>query len=299
MHYVWFVSVAVSAVTVSFFKTAILQLHFVVVEKVKQKVLTSLFFLLLVTELPPSNRKAGYLTRRGRYVHSWQVRWFVLDAEFSSNLSYFTDDSERTKRGDIKIDSNSTVAFVPAKDDRRNVFQLITEDLRFYASADSKEVCESWISAIQRVIDFEKTAVRYKTEVDATRPALARVLNTILAVPQTLQISYWGVPNDIHTAIKMAKKETGLSDFGFGGERFMVESYDLVRRIGLHRSGAEYTSLGHYFVVQALSNRVRDRLEMVEYVRRHPQIQTIKLDSPVFVIGFPRTGTTFLHELLG
>lgn len=29
------------------------------------------------------------------------------------------------------------------------------------------------------------------------------------------------------------------------------------------------------------------------------QISTIPIRRPIFVIGFPRTGTTFLHELLG
>ncbi len=34
-------------------------------------------------------------------------------------------------------------------------------------------------------------------------------------------------------------------------------------------------------------------------MKKHPAIKDIKVNSPVFVIGFPRTGTTFLHELLG
>ena len=40
------------------------------------------------------------------------------------------------------------------------------------------------------------------------------------------------------------------------------------------------------------------RLKLVEYLKNHPAVTQIKLKDPVFVIGFPRTGTTFLHELL-
>ena len=35
------------------------------------------------------------------------------------------------------------------------------------------------------------------------------------------------------------------------------------------------------------------------YLRRHPGVLRMKVRGPVFVVGFTRTGTTFLHELLG
>jgi hypothetical protein len=41
---------------------------------------------------------------------------------------------------------------------------------------------------------------------------------------------------------------------------------------------------------------------MVDYFKKHPDISKIEsnsIKSPIFIIGFPRTGTTFLHELLG
>ena len=40
------------------------------------------------------------------------------------------------------------------------------------------------------------------------------------------------------------------------------------------------------------------RLRHVEYMKKHSQISMIPVTKPVFVIGFPRTGTTFLHEML-
>ena len=41
------------------------------------------------------------------------------------------------------------------------------------------------------------------------------------------------------------------------------------------------------------------RLELVDYLKKHPKVEKIAVKNPVFVIGFPRTGTTFLHEILG
>ena len=40
------------------------------------------------------------------------------------------------------------------------------------------------------------------------------------------------------------------------------------------------------------------RLQLVDYFKKHPKVSTIKVDEPIFVTGFPRTGTTYLHELL-
>ncbi|MFE3279186.1 sulfotransferase [Nocardia sp. NPDC059239] len=47
-------------------------------------------------------------------------------------------------------------------------------------------------------------------------------------------------------------------------------------------------------VVEALHNRLLLR----DNVNRHPQITQIPIDKPVFVLGLPTSGTTFLHNLL-
>ncbi|MBJ7307021.1 MAG: sulfotransferase [Acidimicrobiia bacterium] len=47
----------------------------------------------------------------------------------------------------------------------------------------------------------------------------------------------------------------------------------------------------------ALSNLV-NRLNVVEWHRTHPELATSNIDSPIFLIGLPRTGTTALSHLL-
>lgn len=62
---------------------------------------------------------------------------------------------------------------------------------------------------------------------------------------------------------------------------------------------AKFTPFGHYIICESLTKRVLTKLKMLEYVKRHPSITKIPVKNPIFVIGFPRTGTTFLHEMLG
>lgn len=40
------------------------------------------------------------------------------------------------------------------------------------------------------------------------------------------------------------------------------------------------------------------RLKLIEYLKKAPQVKQIPVRSPVFVMGLPRTGTTYLHRLL-
>src|SRR3546814_17762451 len=40
------------------------------------------------------------------------------------------------------------------------------------------------------------------------------------------------------------------------------------------------------------------RLQIVEWYRKHPQIQDEAVDRPVFITGYGRSGTTILFEIL-
>ena len=41
-----------------------------------------------------------------------------------------------------------------------------------------------------------------------------------------------------------------------------------------------------------------NRLSYVEDRKKYPEIAQQKVERPVFIIGFPRTGTTILHDIL-
>eukprot|EP00597_Dinobryon_sp_UTEXLB2267_P005955 CAMPEP_0170079764 /NCGR_PEP_ID=MMETSP0019_2-20121128/16058_1 /TAXON_ID=98059 /ORGANISM="Dinobryon sp., Strain UTEXLB2267" /LENGTH=407 /DNA_ID=CAMNT_0010293373 /DNA_START=253 /DNA_END=1476 /DNA_ORIENTATION=+ len=82
-------------------------------------------------------------------------------------------------------------------------------------------------------------------------------------------------------------------DFSF------IERYQTARKIGLERSKAKFSPAGHAFIQSNFASRIAFRLRFVDYLKRHPRVLDMKIKPPVFVIGFPRTGTTFLFELLG
>lgn len=125
-------------------------------------------------------------------------------------------------------------------------------------------------------------------------------MNAVCTIPQLLKVGAWSEPNDIHAAIEKAKMNTSLKDLGGidKGEK-MIALYDKTRQLGLIRSGAEYTAGGHKIVLEGMVKNVTRRLKFFEYIDRHPTIHDVPIENPIFVVGFPRTGTTFLHEMLG
>lgn len=50
--------------------------------------------------------------------------------------------------------------------------------------------------------------------------------------------------------------------------------------------------------MQLLIKMLEDRLLMESLLKKHPEIREEELAPPVFIVGFPRTGTTHLHNLM-
>jgi hypothetical protein len=148
------------------------------------------------------------------------------------------------------------------------------------------------------LIDLCLDAYRRK-QLSGIKPWLACFLDAICVYPQSLGLGYWNkkVP-DVKEIVEKVKKSSGLSDFG-GDEKEMIRRYQPLLSTGVQKSGAILSPLGVHICASSVGKRVLQRLNLVNYLQRHPAIEKIKLERPVFVIGFPRTGTTFLHELLG
>ena len=132
-----------------------------------------------------------------------------------------------------------------------------------------------------------------------TRPLLTCFCDACCEIFVFLKVGSWAGPPDIHAAMKQAMKETGLSDWGNKSHYGFIQRYNTVRTVGLAKSKVKFSPIGHWYTLVSLTRRMKTRLLLFDYLKMHPQIQKIKLKSPVFVIGFPRTGTTFLHEMLG
>lgn len=97
--------------------------------------------------------------------------------------------------------------------------------------------------------------------------------------------------------VRAVMKRFGLSDFG-GEIDDMAKQYDTAT-LGIARSGVEISPGGYLALQVSMDARIECRLKLVDYIKRHPQISQIPVRRPIFVIGFPRTGTTYMHELLG
>jgi hypothetical protein len=89
-----------------------------------------------------------------------------------------------------------------------------------------------------------------------------------------------------------ARKATGLDDWG--GEHFleplrvMLEDVEASGLTPLARISTR--DIG----VHCLSNRLR----LTDYFKRHPHVNEVQIERPLFILGFPRTGTTVLQNLM-
>lgn len=140
-----------------------------------------------------------------------------------------------------------------------------------------------------------------RKKLSGVKPWIACLLDTLCVLPKLLGIGPWK-PGYIKSTSKMIdnmKKKSGLSDMGGTGEEAMINRYDPILDVGVKKSGIEFSPAGVYFATSSIEKRILHRLEMVDFLKKHPDIVKVSVRRPVFVIGFPRTGTTFLHELLG
>lgn len=99
---------------------------------------------------------------------------------------------------------------------------------------------------------------------------------------------------EIANLIAEAELMTGLSDWGDDDFReplrILVEAIE--QEAGINPRGRR--KLLHWFRI-----RLAARLMMVEDRKRRPEIAAQVIAAPLFQMGLPRAGTTFLHTLLG
>ena len=93
--------------------------------------------------------------------------------------------------------------------------------------------------------------------------------------------------------LEAAGRRTGLQDFG--DPRFedaLAALLDSVNQEG------KLTFFGRFTVRQFLVENLCSRLRVVEVLKRFPEIYRQNIQRPIFITGWYRTGTTYLHNLL-
>ncbi|MDX1886940.1 sulfotransferase [Mycolicibacterium sp. 120270] len=93
--------------------------------------------------------------------------------------------------------------------------------------------------------------------------------------------------------IAAAVERTGLDDFGDDSYREGLEI--LVKAL---RDEARLNERGEAFVYARIGMHLRQRLRVEDWYRRHPEIDEVPIEAPLFGLGLPRTGSTALSFLL-
>ncbi|MGQ9350352.1 sulfotransferase family protein [Mycolicibacterium gilvum] len=92
---------------------------------------------------------------------------------------------------------------------------------------------------------------------------------------------------------EQASAQTGLTDFGDQGyrERMSVLLQAFEELPGL-------TSFGRTYAFSLMLTFLKGRLQVVDHLKRHPEVFDIDIAAPMIIAGLPRTGTTHLHSML-
>lgn len=93
--------------------------------------------------------------------------------------------------------------------------------------------------------------------------------------------------------LEAAQQKTGLDDFG--DPRFLAGLEQLIDALN---NEAKLHLMGQKFMQELLIRLLGNRLQIQAELKRHPAILKTPIKQPLFILGLPRTGSTYLHNLL-
>ena len=93
--------------------------------------------------------------------------------------------------------------------------------------------------------------------------------------------------------LQKAAVQTGLSDFGDDSFR---EPYSVLLRS--LREEANLNTQGVILLQRTILRLLTNRLRTEAAFAAHPEMAQTPIEKPLYILGFPRTGTTLLHNLL-
>ncbi len=64
------------------------------------------------------------------------------------------------------------------------------------------------------------------------------------------------------------------------------------------KSESKLTAVGKLSLRHGIINHLCSRLALYGYLQKHPDLIKSEIISPIFIVGLPRTGSTFLFHLL-
>lgn len=106
-------------------------------------------------------------------------------------------------------------------------------------------------------------------------------------------LGWQGASFKLEHLLKKAIRETGLDDFG--PEHFLEPLKILIKDFSTHN---QTDTLGRVVYSQMILTSLKNRLNLYHVLKKYPEVEKVPIRAPLFVIGLPRTGTTFLQGLL-
>lgn len=98
---------------------------------------------------------------------------------------------------------------------------------------------------------------------------------------------------DYEELLDAARAETHLDDFG---EDDFVEGLEIL--VHALRTEARLNALGEAVLRQRIVGHLKQRLQVEDWYRRHPEIDGVSIHAPLIGLGLPRTGSSALSCLL-
>ena len=124
----------------------------------------------------------------------------------------------------------------------------------------------------------------------------AKFLNLLLWLPYQLGLhlgkDFDFKPLTLNAICAKAAKNAKLTDFG--NDSFTKSYAYAIERINT----ARFSAIGHLGASDYLTRRMIARLRLNQHLKVNPAIKNAAINAPVFIMGLPRTGTTYLHRLL-
>src|ERR1700733_14954004 len=129
-------------------------------------------------------------------------------------------------------------------------------------------------------IDFE----------DLTSPKLTDVQRQILEFTESRHVEF-DVDQMIADAVEQASVGDDLDDTDGFSDRLAAHVAAIEADDGL-------TQLTRSSLRQRVVRLLRNRLSLIELIKRYPEIESIQIEKPFIVVGMPRSGTTHLVNLI-
>lgn len=124
---------------------------------------------------------------------------------------------------------------------------------------------------------------------DLTAPRLTEVQRNILDYAEAHPVDL-----EIDRMVEEAVAQAGADDLG-ADEGFAQR---LAAYVGAVEEDEGLTQAGRRTLRGRVVRLVRNRLSLVDLLRRYPEIEEIPIEKPLIVVGMPRSGTTHLVNLI-